>query len=155
MAWLHSSRPGRVSLRRVDWPVTYSRKVRYSDTDAQGIVFNGNYLRYYDDAITDLFDAAGLDEPTLHDMGCDVLTVHAEVDFKATAGLGELLVTGVRVQRLGTSSITFALESRVGDRVTSTGKVVFVCVDPATHTPMPLPDPLMAAFESIHEEALR
>jgi len=33
----------------MDWPVTYRRKIRFSDTDAQGTVFNGNYATYIDD----------------------------------------------------------------------------------------------------------
>ena len=44
----------------MDFPVTYVRRVRFSDSDAQGIVFNGNYLTYFDDTITDYFDALGL-----------------------------------------------------------------------------------------------
>ena len=38
--------------------VVYSRKIRYSDTDAQAHVFNVNYFVYFDDAITDYMDLA-------------------------------------------------------------------------------------------------
>lgn len=135
--------------------MVYRRKVRYSDTDAQAIVFNGNYLSYYDDTITDLFDAAGLTEERLHGMGTDVLTAHASIDFKATAGLGEEISFGVRVGRIGTTSITFEIESWVDDRLTSAGKVVFVCVHPTEHQPVPVPDELVDALQGLHAEPIR
>ena len=53
-------------------PVEYRRKVRYSDTDAQGIVFNGNYFTYMDDAFTDYLEAMGLGGGGLVDRGFDI-----------------------------------------------------------------------------------
>ena len=81
------------------WPAIYSRKIRYSDSDAQAIVFNGNYLSYYDDTLTDVFASLGLDPSTMHEEGYDVLTVHAEVDFKASARLGETLEFSAHLDR--------------------------------------------------------
>lgn len=132
----------------MEWPDIYRRKIRYSDSDAQGIVFNGNYLAYYDDTLTDVFEAAGLTEEQMHAHGYEVLTVHAEVDFKATARLGETLAFSAATDRLGTTSITFGLESRVvgTDRITTTGKVVFVTVDRSTHQPVPVPTSMREAF---------
>ena len=132
----------------MEWPDIYRRKIRYSDSDAQGIVFNGNYLAYYDDTLTDVFEAAGLTEVQMHGNGYDVLTVHAEVDFKATARLGETLSFSAAVDRVGTTSITFGLESRVGgtERITTTGKVVFVTVNRSTHQPVPVPASMREAL---------
>ena len=90
-------------------------------------------------------------------MGVDVLTVHAEVDFKATARLGEVLNFGVRVGKVGRTSITFELESWVesDERITSTGNVVFVCVHPTEHTPVEVPTELIDAFSALHTEPLK
>ena len=38
----------------------YSRRVRFSDTDCQGHVFNANYFVYFDDAVTDFLEQAGI-----------------------------------------------------------------------------------------------
>jgi acyl-CoA thioester hydrolase len=135
----------------MSFPVTYERRVRYADVDSQGIVFNGNYLIYYDDAITDLFLAAGMTADVTHAAGYDVVTAHASVDFKATATLFETLEVGVRIGRIGATSITFEIESRVGDRVTTKGKVVYVTVDSRTFRPTPVPDEFIAAMEAIHD----
>ncbi|MGH7897755.1 MAG: acyl-CoA thioesterase, partial [Candidatus Binatia bacterium] len=95
----------------MDWPVTYRRKIRYSDTDAQGIVFNGNYAIYIDDTLTDYLDAVGLPSEVFLRSGHDMVLARSEIDFRSAARLGETLVTGAHVTRVGKSSVTFALQS--------------------------------------------
>jgi YbgC/YbaW family acyl-CoA thioester hydrolase len=138
----------------MDWPVQYRRKVRYSDTDAQGIVFNGNYLRYYDDALTDLVEIAGLGGANLHAMGCDVVTAHVSIDFKAPARLGDVLVVGVRFARTGTTSLEFAARSWIETTsiVTTEGRVIWVCVDPETLRPIAAPPALIEALQNARDE---
>lgn len=138
----------------MSWPVTYERRVRYADVDSQGIVFNGNYLTYYDDAITDLFLAARLDSAAMHESGYDVVTAHASVDFKATAALFEEMEIGVRLARVGNTSFTFELESRVGERVTTQATIVYVAVDAATFRPIPVPDAFVTAMQAVHAEPI-
>lgn len=132
------------------WPVTYVRKIRYSDVDSQGIVFNGNYLTYYDDAITDLFLAAGLDAATMHAHGYDIVTAHASVDFTATAQLFEELAVVVKVGRIGNTSVVFEIESSVGDRATTRAEVVYVTVDAASFKPTPVPASFREAMQRVH-----
>jgi len=133
-----------------DWPVTLERRIRYSDIDSQGIVFNGNYLRYYDDAITDLFLESGLTTADMHAAGYDVVTAHASVDFKATASLFDEMEIGVRIARIGNTSVTFELVSSVGDRVTTVAKIIYVIVDAGSFKPIPVPDSFVAAMQAIH-----
>ncbi len=138
----------------MSWPVTYKRRVRYADVDSQGIVFNGNYMTYYDDAITDLFLAAGMTADVTHAAGYDVVTAHASIDFKATATLFETLEVDVRIGRIGKTSITFELKSRVGDRVTTEAKIIYVTVDARTFRPTPVPDEFIAAMQAIHTDPI-
>ena len=136
------------------WPVSFLRRVRYSDVDSQAIVFNGNYLSYYDDAITDLFLAAGVTSAAMHGEGYDVVTAHASIDFKATATLFEDLEIDVRVAKVGNTSFTFELQSRVGDRVTTTATIIYVTVDAETFRPVVVPRSLKDAMQAIHEELI-
>ena len=138
----------------MSWPITYKRRVRYADVDSQGIVFNGNYMIYYDDAITDLFLAAGMTADVTHAAGYDVVTAHASMDFRATATLFETLEVDVRIERIGKTSITFQLESRVDDRVTTEAKIIYVTVDAETFRPTPVPDEFVAAMQAIHDEPI-
>jgi YbgC/YbaW family acyl-CoA thioester hydrolase len=136
--------------------VTYHRKIRYSDTDAQGIVFNGNYFTYFDDALTDLLEVAGLTAETRHEAGYDIVTAHVEIDFKSAATLGDTVVTEARVDRVGTASVTFTLQSRVeaDGRLAASGEVVFVTVDADTMRPVRVPDPVVAAFRAVQDDPI-
>lgn len=127
--------------------VTYTRKIRYSDTDMQGIVFNGNYFTYFDDALSDLFDVLDLTPQSLHEHGVDVVTAHAEADFLASARVGDVLATNVMLDRIGTTSIVFRLEGVVGDATIVRGNVVWVTVDAATFEKIPVPAELRVRLE--------
>jgi acyl-CoA thioester hydrolase len=135
----------------MQWPVTYRRKVRYSDTDAQGNVFNANYLRYFDDTITDYFDAIGLPPDTFTASGHDIVLARAEVDYLGPARIGDVLVTGARVASIGTTSVRFAVETRneaSGAQVVR-GMLVQVVVDAATFEKKPVPAFFIQAIERL------
>jgi YbgC/YbaW family acyl-CoA thioester hydrolase len=93
----------------MDYPAPYHRKVRFSDSDAQAIVFNANYLTYIDDAISDYFDALEVDWNGMNERGYDMVLGRAELDFRSSGRKGETLVTGVRVASIGTSSVVFEI----------------------------------------------
>lgn len=123
-----------------------TQKIRYSDCDPQGIVFNGNYARYWDDALTDWFEDAGFRGEALGGIGSDVVTARLEMDFMESAGLGDVLETSVAVERFGNTSMTTRIETkRLSDGVTVVaGKAVYVFVDPETFRPAPIPDVIRA-----------
>lgn len=123
------------------------RKIRYSDCDPQGIVFNGNYATYFDDAVTDWLEELGFGGPELGGMGVDVVLRRMEVDFLAPARLGDVVVTEVGVEKLGNTSLTLSLTStREGDgAIVVRGREVHVFVDPVELTPAPIPDRFRAA----------
>ena len=125
------------------------QKIRYSDCDPQGIVFNGNYARYWDDALTDWFEEAGFGGEQLGGIGSDVVTARLEMDFKAAASLGDVLETSIAVERFGKTSMTTHVETmRLSDEViVVSGRAVHVFVDPDTWRPMTVPDPIRGALD--------
>jgi acyl-CoA thioester hydrolase len=135
----------------MDFPVTYRRKVRFSDSDAQGIVFNGNYLRYFDDTITDFFDVVGLEWAELNRRGYDIVLGRVEIDFKASARIGETIVTGARVASVGTSSVVFELATwdESSRRIVAEGREIQVVVDPATFEKATVPAFFVDAVERV------
>ena len=118
------------------------QKIRYSDCDPQGIVFNGNYPRYWDDALTDWYEDSGFGGQELGGSGVDILTARIEIDFKAAATLGDTLETSIAVERWGTTSMTIAIESRrLSDgTICVEGREVIVYVDPETFRPVAVPE---------------
>jgi acyl-CoA thioester hydrolase len=135
----------------MEWPATYERKIRYSDCDPQGIVFNGNYFTYMDDAVTDYFDALGGTWEELHAAGHDIVLAHVEVDFRSSARLGETLVTGVRAIQFGSTSITYQLQiwEKTTGRLMIEATKVQVVVDASTLQKRPIPTELINAIESL------
>lgn len=119
-----------------------TQKIRYSDCDPQGIVFNGNYSRYWDDALTDWLEEAGFGGEELGGSGVDIVTARAEMDFKSSAGLGDVLETSIAVERFGNTSMTVGFTTRrLSDGVVVTeGREVLVFVDPDTFRPKTVPD---------------
>ena len=57
-----------------------TQKIRYSDCDPQGIVFNANFARYWDDAVTDWFEELGFGGTELGGIGVDVVTAQNDID---------------------------------------------------------------------------
>jgi len=124
------------------------QKIRYSDCDPQGIVFNANYARYFDDAATDWFEELGFGGEELGGIGADVVTARFEIDFLASARLGDELETTVEVEELGNTSMTLRFTTRrLSDgEVVVEGRQVQVFVDPEHFRPTPIPEVFLEAL---------
>ena len=138
----------------MNYPVTYRRKVRFSDSDSQGIVFNANYLVYIDDTIADYFDNLAFDWNEMNARGCDLVLGRAEVDYRSSGRMGETLVVGAKVASIGTSSVVFQLIiwEEETERVVVEAKEVQVMVDASTFEPKPVPDWFVAAIDDLQGE---
>ena len=129
-------------------------RVRYSEIDGQGVLFNAHYLTYYDTAITEFFRALGYDQyADAQKTGMDFHVVKAVVEYKAPIRFDWELDVGVRVARLGNSSLVFelAIFQKGRDDLLATGEIVWVNTDQATHRPAPIPDAtrrMIAAHET-------
>ena len=64
---------------RADFRFFYEHKVRYVELDTQGIVFNGHYLAWYDEAVSDYIRAAGYSE-AMKDAGAEFHVVRGLVE---------------------------------------------------------------------------
>ncbi|MGB3866717.1 MAG: thioesterase family protein [Xanthobacteraceae bacterium] len=117
-------------------------RVRYSEIDGQGVVFNAHYLTYYDTTITEFFRALGYDQyADAKQSGVDFHVVRSVVEYKAPILFDWDLDVGARVARLGSSSLTFelAIFRKDSDAVLATGEIVWVNTDQTTHRPVPIP----------------
>jgi acyl-CoA thioester hydrolase len=130
-------------------------RVRWAEVDRQGIVFNGHYLTYFDVAITEYWRAIGFPYPdALLTHGCDTFVKKATVEYHAPAGFDDVLDVGVRVARIGRSSMRFVLEIYRGQELLIEGEIVYVNADPATRKPTPVPDSLREAIRTYEVSAL-
>jgi acyl-CoA thioester hydrolase len=91
-------------------PFVHELRVRYGECDQQGIVFNANYLVYFDVAFTELWRAAVGPWKRLHDEGIDAVVGEANLDFRSPARDDEILELHARLTRLGSTSITTEID---------------------------------------------
>ena len=118
-------------------------RVRYSEIDGQGVVFNAHYLTFYDTTITEYFRALGYDQyADAQKTGMDFHVVKAVVEYKAPIRFDQELDVGARVARIGSSSLTFelAIFLKGGSDELVTGEIVWVNTDQRTHRPAPISD---------------
>lgn len=126
-----------------DFSFHHHLRVRWSEVDAQKVVFNGHYLNYLDTAMSEYWRAAGLPYPEgfSHLQG-DVYARTNALQYHAPARFGDWLGIGIRCERIGTSSLVFAWEIRTSGRLLVTGETVYVFVSLETGRPAPVPDSL-------------
>jgi len=125
-------------------------RVRFADTDAQGHVFFANYFTFCDEALTGYMRAVGIPWQDLIETGVDMFYASAHCDYKGPARFEDTLAIGARIARLGRSSMEFELEIRTQERDTlvANGRLVGVCVDRNTGTPVEVPAALRAALNA-------
>ncbi len=135
-----------------DYPVRHRLRIRYSEIDAQGVVFNAHYLTFFDTALNEAFRHLDMDWlAQVETTGCDVQLVKSLVEYKSPIRFDEEVDVCARVGRLGTSSITWQLAIfGVNDgRLRATGEVVWVYTDLNNNQSQPLADWLRNALENL------
>ncbi|WP_394235532.1 acyl-CoA thioesterase [Pseudomonas anguilliseptica] len=112
----------------------HTLRVRWAEVDPQSIVFNGHYLTYADVAITEYFRALGIRYPDdLSRNGSDFFA------YLAPARFDDQLQIGIRVARLGRSSLSFAMGIWCGEQALTAGEVIYVHADNTSRSSSPLP----------------
>jgi acyl-CoA thioester hydrolase len=81
-------------------------RVRYGECDPQGIVFNANYLLYFDVAFTELWREAVGPWQEMVERGVDAVVAEANARFRAPARYDDVLELRARITRLGATSLT-------------------------------------------------
>ena len=138
-------------MQKSDYSYYYPLRVRYSEIDAQAVVYNSHYVTYYDLAITEFLRHLGISYGTaeMAATGNDFHTVKVLVEYHAPAVYDDELEVHIKVGRIGNSSITWALAVfRKGeDHALNSGEVVWVYADMTEHKSRPLPDEIRAKLE--------
>lgn len=105
-------------------------RVYYEDTDAGGIVYHANYLRFAERGRTELFRAAGIDCSALaRERGLSFVVVAADVQYRAPARLDDLLTMRSRLIRLGGASMEIQQDVLKDSQMLVEMKVTVVCID--------------------------
>jgi acyl-CoA thioester hydrolase len=137
-------RPVRVQFRHF-----LTIPTRWHDNDAYGHVNNVVYYAYFDTVVNEhLIREGGLDIAASPSIG---LVVETTCRYFAPLAFPDVLEAGMRVERLGTSSVTYAIALfRAGaDEAAASGRFVHVWVDRSSQRPVPVPEPIRSALAKL------
>ncbi|WP_422746822.1 acyl-CoA thioesterase [Mycobacterium sp. WMMD1722] len=120
--------------------------VRYAEVDQQGVVFNGHYLTWFDEACTAFLEDLGVSYPALIADGVDFQVVHTEIDYAAGVRWRDDVRIEVRCERIGTTSLTLGFTVLRGGTPAVTGRTVYVVVSTTDWSKRALPETLRMAL---------
>jgi acyl-CoA thioester hydrolase len=129
---------GRLTDRHPPFKYSALTRVWFSDTDAQGVVYYGRYLPYFDHARTEYHRHLG----SLGVEGAEFVMRASNVEYHAPARFDDLIECFVRVSRLGRPSVTYevAAVSVEDGALMVTGTQTLVLIDPVARAPLPIPE---------------
>jgi acyl-CoA thioester hydrolase len=124
-------------------------RVYYEDTDAGGIVFYANYLKFFERARTEWLRAAGIGQQELLDQeGIAFVVKNINVDYVAAARLDDEIRVATTIEKLGRASVQFLQQAWRGEQLLASASVKVGCVDAAAMRPRSLPEAVAAKMRA-------
>jgi acyl-CoA thioester hydrolase len=127
-------------------------QIYYEDTDAGGVVYYANYLRFMERARTEWLRALGFEQDALlRDPGVMFAVTRVEVDYRLPARFNDRLSVVARLRQLGRASLTFEQEvwRESGAQLLVTGVVRVACVDLNRLRPTALPKQIVEKLRDV------
>jgi acyl-CoA thioester hydrolase len=110
---------------------TMDIRIYYQDTDCGGVVYYGNYLRYFEQGRTHWLETQGLSVKSFMDAGTLFAVVHAELSYRSPARYGETLrvVTGLTDMHAASFTFTHEIREKTSGRLVVEGSARLAAVD--------------------------
>jgi acyl-CoA thioester hydrolase len=124
----------------VSAPFAHSFRVRYGECDPQGIVFNANYIAYFDHAFPELWREAFGSYAVMEERGIDMVVGELNVDFRRPARFDDLVTLSLVIENLGTTSMTSRLWLHRDEELLIEGRMRHVVVDAESWEKAEIPD---------------
>ncbi len=143
-------------MRELPAPADFSFPVRvyWEDTDAGGVVFYANYLKFFERARTEWLRSLGFGQERLRqETGTMFVVTDTSVRYLRPARLDDLLDVTVRLAHAGRAQMTIAQEARkrltdpaAPTELLAEGTIRIGCVDAGTFRPQRIPSAVVASF---------
>ena len=124
-------------------------RVYYEDTDAGGIVYNANYLKFLERARTEWLRARGVEQDEWLGRGIAFVVRHIDIDFHRAARFNQMLQVSCALQELKRASVIFTqqIENESSQLVVS-ARATIACVNLDGMRPTVFPDVIKGVFSS-------
>ena len=122
-------------------------RVYWEDTDAGGVVFYANYLKFFERARTEWLRGLGFSQQAMKQQdGAMFVVSQTTVRYHRPARLDDELIVTVRLQQAGRASMVVAQQAWRGDELVADGEIRIGCVDSASFKPRRIPEPVVVAL---------
>ncbi|MGZ4958076.1 MAG: tol-pal system-associated acyl-CoA thioesterase [Methylomonas sp.] len=127
-------------MKEFSWPV----RVYYEDTDAGGVVFYANYLKFFERARTEMLRSFGFEQDRLMAEDNVIFVVRSvSVDYLKPARFNEQIDVSARIIENKKTSLTFEQSITRRQDVLCNGKIRIACLDAQTMKPKVIPNAIL------------
>jgi acyl-CoA thioester hydrolase len=134
-----------MNRKKFIWPI----RVYYEDTDAGGVVYYANYLKFFERARTEMLRDRGFEQDQLIDSEGIIFAVRSvQVDYLKPAHFNELIHVSAEVVQIKNASFTFEQTITRGDDVLTKSIIRCACLDAQTLRPKVIPEPIIEQFKN-------
>jgi len=125
----------------------HALRVYWEDTDAGGIVFYANYLKFFERARTEWLRAFGFAQQQMREQQGLMFVVSAtSLRYLSPARLDDCLSISVQPREIGRASMTVFQQARLDNKLLAEGEIRIGCVDAATLKPTRIPAAIIEAI---------
>ncbi len=120
-------------------------RVYWEDTDAGGVVFYANYLKFFERARTEWLRSLGVGQQALREAtGAIFIVADTRLRYRAPARLDDTLHITVQLQQRGQASLHIHQQAWRGETLLCEGEIRIGCVDEGTFRPRRIPNEVMS-----------
>jgi acyl-CoA thioester hydrolase len=132
-------------------PLPYLRfRIYYEDTDAGGVVYYANYLRFLERARTEVLRDLGFEQAKLaRDVGVAFAVRSLQVEYLKAAKLDDLVEVVTTIEDLGRAQVTFAQSIRRAEETLITATVRVACLDLVKGKATAMPKPIYERLKEL------
>ncbi len=132
-------------MKHFTWPI----RVYYEDTDAAGVVYYANYLKFFERTRTEWLRDLKYDYQVLREQNGIIFVVRqVTVDYLKAARLDDVLVSRLQLTNIGRVSLQMQQELLREQTVICTASIKLACLHVDSLKPSPIPAPIIAAAQA-------
>jgi acyl-CoA thioester hydrolase len=132
-------------------PFRHRLRVRYNECDPQGVVFNANYLTYFDLTMTELWREVG-GYQAMVDAGVDMVVAEARVLYRSPLRFDDEFELQAQIARLGETSMTTHILLARDGQPAAQGELRHVFIESGGGSTAQIPDPIRAGLARYQQE---
>ncbi len=126
----------------------YQYRVYYEDTDAGGVVYYANYLKFFERARTDFLRDLNISQSELLREDLAFVVRKCAIEYLTPARLDDLIEVSVAVKKIHAASIEMLQEVSIKDKILARLNVEIVCVSAANFRPKKIPTNIKESLKS-------